>query len=199
MNIPNFKILFAVSSLVFSTAIYSTSAVSHQIDHDSFTPGMGHMPMMGASQMGMMDHIPMMRDGNRGMMSHMSGMGECYKGAMEISGELGLSDQQQQKVNDIKYELHKKHWTIMGRMIDQQSALQKAYASERPDPKTVGAVYGQIFELKREMIEVELEARIKIKDTLTEDQRNQVKKYHSDHGGMMRGHGMMHGYGTQSN
>jgi hypothetical protein len=152
---------------------------------------MGHMPMMGGQHMGMMRDIPMMGGRHMGMIGHMPMLGGCHGGIAGLTGDLGLNSQQQQKANDIKFELRKKHWEIMGRMIDQQAALQNAYASERPDPKTVGGVYSQIFELKRQMIEVALEASNKLMDILTEDQRNQVRKMHQGHSGMMQGQGMM--------
>ena len=53
---------------------------------------------------------------------HMGMMGK-YKG-------LGLSDEQKQQMSDIQHKLRKKHWEIMGQMIDQQAALQKAHAGE---------------------------------------------------------------------
>ena len=122
----------------------------------------------------------------------MSMMGK-YKG-------LGLSDEQKQQMNDIQHGLRQKHWEIMGQMIDQQAALQKAYAGDRPDPKAVGAVYGQIFDLRRQMIEAALEAKNSARDVLTEEQLAQMKKRKHQSGMMQQGQGgMMQDQGSQAN
>ena len=139
--------------------------------------GGGHMGMMG-NKMGGGGHMGMMGD----MMSgggHMGRMGK-YKG-------LGLSDEQTQQMRDIQYKLRKMHWEIMGQMIDQQAALQKAYTGDRPDPAAVGAVYGKLFDLKRQMIEASLTAKNSTRDVLTEEQRVQMKKSKHKRGCMMQG------------
>lgn len=178
--------LAAAGALMLSAAVFSTPAASHQTQGQCDSMEMGHMSMMSEGHMGMMGHMPMMGGGHMGMMSR-------YKG-------LGLSDEQQQKINDIQHGLRKKHWEIMGQMIDQQAALQKAYSENRPDPKTVGAVYGKIFDLKRQMIEAALAAKNGVMDALTEEQLAQMKKMHHRHHEMTSGqHGMMHGQGNQSN
>ncbi len=109
------------------------------------------------------------------------GMGK-YKG-------LGLSDEQKEQLRDIQHKLRKKHWELMGQMIDEQAALQKAHAGDRPDPATVGAVYGRMFDLKRQMIEARLAAKNSSKDVLTEEQRAQMKKRKHKRRGMMQGQG----------
>lgn len=198
MNKLHLKKLAATGALLLSTLAVSLPALSHQGDgtsnpgRGSHAMGMGQMPMMGAGGMGMMQnmtgagHMGMMQNmmggGHMGMMGNMMGK---YRG-------LGLSDEQKQQMNDIQHGLRKEHWEIMGQMIDQQAALQKAYAGHRPDPKAVGAVYSRIFDLKRQMIEAALMAKNSAKDVLTEEQRTQMQK---------RKHqcGMMQGQGGQTN
>ena len=102
----------------------------------------------------------------------------------------------------------------MGPMIDLHAELHKAYAEERPDPKAIGATYGKIFDLKRQMIEATLEAKNASKDVLTEEQLAKMKEMKQRRRGMMRGPGgmmrgpggmmrgqggMMQGQGGQSN
>ena len=177
--------LAAASVLTLSISTFSLPTLSHQNDGDGTQAHMGmmgQMPMMGGGHMGMMGQMPMMGGGHMGMMHR-------YKG-------LGLSDEQKQQMNDSQHKLRKKHWEIMGQMIDQQAALRKAYANHRPDPKAVGAVYGQIFDLKRQVIEAALDAKNSIKDVLTEEQLAQLKKMRHQGGGMMQGQGgMMQGQG----
>ena len=135
--------------------------------------GGGHMGMMGGDHMGMMGD--MMAGGHMGMMS-------------EIKG-LGLSDEQKQQMGDIQHKLRKRHWELMGPMIDQQAALKKAYAGDRPDPAAIGAVYGQIFDLKRQMIEARIVAKNSSMDVLTVEQAVKMKemKKNKHQGGMTHG------------
>lgn len=181
----NLRMLAAASALLFG-GVFPATVISHQKDNDGGAMELGHKSMMSGDHMGMMDHMPMMGGGH-------------HRGMMGIYRELDLNAEQQQKINDIEYGLRKKHWEIMGQMIDQQAALQKAYATDRPDPKTVGSVYSQIFDLKRQMIEAALEAKNGMMDVLTEDQLAQMRKMRHGHGGMTHGHGMMHGQGVQDN
>ena len=205
MNKPHLKKLAAAGALMLSVTAFSLSALSHQGGQGGAV-GMGQMPMMGSGGMmqNMMGGMPMMGGGHMGMMGGMPMMGGGHMGIMGKYKGLGLSDEQKQQMTDIQHKLRKKHWEIMGQMIDQQVALQKAHAGDRPDPKAVGAVYSQIFDLKRQMIEASLEAKNSANDVLTEEQLAQMKKMKHQrgmmHGGMMQGHGgMMQGEGSQAN
>ena len=163
------KVFVAAAALMLGASTLSMATFSHQGcgGHKGTRGGGGHMGMMGGG-------------------GHMMNK---YKG-------LGLSQEQEQQMIDVHHELRKKHWALMGQMIDQQAALQKAYATDRPDPATVGVVYGQIFDLKRQMIEASLKADNNAKEVLTEEQLAQMKKMKHQRGGMMQGHGgMMHGHG----
>ena len=203
MNKPRLKTLAAASMLMLSASAISLPTFAQQQSTGMMGSG-GSMGMMGGGHMGMMgggDHM--------GMMGNMMG-GGGHMGMMNKYKGLGLSDEQKQQMSDIKYKLRKEHWAIMGQMIDQHAALQKAYAGERPDPAAVGAVYGKIFDLKRQMIEARLAAKNSAKDVLTEEQRAQMKKMKHKRGGMMHGQdgkmqgqncqgGMMQGQGDQTN
>ena len=222
MNKPQLKKLAAAGMLLLGTAALSLPALSHQ-DSMSMKGSGGSMGMMGGGHMGMMgggDHMGMMGNmmgggGHMGMMGNMMG-GGGHMGMMGMMGMmdkykgLDLSDEQKQQMSDIKYKLRKEHWAIMGQMIDQHAALQKAYAGEPPDPAAVGAVYGKIFDLKRQMIEARLKSKNSAKDVLTEEQRAKMKEMKHKRGGMMQGQGgkmqgqncqggMMQGQGGQTN
>ena len=176
MNKPRLKKLAAAGMLMLSASAISLPTFAQQ-------QSMGMMGnMMGGDHMGMMGN--MMGGGHMGMK-------DKYKG-------LGLSDEQKQQMSDIQFKLRKEHWAIMGQMIDQQAALQKAYAGDRPDPTAVGAVYGKIFDLKRQMIEARLASKNSAKDVLTEEQRARMKNMKHKPGGMMQGRGgKMHGQNCQ--
>jgi len=177
MNKPRLKKLAAVAMLTLSATALSLPASSHQ-QSKGMMGGGGHMGMMNNKMGG----------GHMGMMGNMMGGG--HMGRMGKFKGLDLSDEQKAKMSEIRYKLRKKHWEIMGPMIDQQAALHKAYAGDRPDPAAVGAVYGKIFDLKRQMIEARLTAKNSSMDVLTEEQRAQMKKMNHKGGGMMQGQGM---------
>ena len=100
-----------------------------------------------------------------------------------------MSDEQEQQIDDIQHKLRKEHWALMGQMIDVEAELRKAHAADRPDPKAIGAVYGKMFDIKRQMIEAVLEARNNAKDVLTEEQLEKMRKMKHKHRGMMQGQG----------
>ncbi len=185
MNKPRLKKLVAVGMLALSTTAFSLPALSHQESTGMMGNKMsgGHMGMMGGGHMGMMGN--MMGGGHMGMMGKFKG--------------LDLSEEQKAKMSEIRYKLRKKQWEIMGPMIDQQAALHKTYAGNRPDPAAVGAVYGKIFDLKRQMIEARLAAKNSAMDVLTEEQLARMKMMKHKGGGMMHGQdGMMHNQGSPS-
>jgi hypothetical protein len=174
--------------LVIFATIVSSPAFSHQLDNPSNSDADGYsmdLRQMRDGHSGMMDN--MMRDGHMSMMHEM--MDGDTMGMMGQHNRIGLSDDQIQKMNDIQHTLRKKHWELMGPMIDQKAALKKAYANERPDPEVVGAIYGQIFDLKRQMIEARLDAKNSLRDILTEDQIQQMSKMNHRQGGMMKDQG----------
>jgi Spy/CpxP family protein refolding chaperone len=157
------KKYIATSALILSAAVFSLPAFSQQ-SHGSDTSGGGSSAGMGQKMGG----------GHSGMMVKFKG--------------LGLSDEQKAEIGDIQYKLHKQHWVLMGPMIDQLHALKKGRAGDRPDPAAVGAVYGKIFDLKRQMIEAGIAAKNSSMDVLTEEQAARMKEMKKKHqGGMMQG------------
>ena len=149
--------------------------------------GYGMQPgMMGGY--GMM-HSPGMM-GGEGMMHgpKMMGMGPVWM--------LDLTDEQRAEISKLRGELRKKQWATMGQVIDEREKLFELYSADNPDPKEVGAVYGKIFDLRRQMIEAAIDTRNRTRTILTQEQRSQLDQWR--HGwrtgpggpGMM-GHGMM--------
>ncbi|MFC1681695.1 Spy/CpxP family protein refolding chaperone, partial [Pseudomonadota bacterium] len=215
-------------ALMLSTSALSLPAVSQQTPGPCGTGGgsgtmsKGQMPMMGGGHMGMMGdkmgggHMGMMGGtmggGHMGMMGDMMGgghmgmmgdmMGGGHMGMMKKFKMLGLTEEQEIKIDDIQHQLHKQHWAIMGQMIDVKAELRRVHAGDPPDAKAIGAVYGKMFDLKRQMIETTIEAKNNATGVLTEAQAAQMKnmkqrrKMMHSQGGMMQGQGgMMQGQG----
>lgn len=132
--------------------------------------GMGHG--MGPGMMG----------GYYGMGPGMMGNGYGYgmhPGTMgtEPLEMLNLTDAQRSKIAQIRDNVRKKNWPLMGQMMDEQSQLQQLYATETPDPKKVGEAYSKLSELRRQMIENSVEARNQMLAVLTPEQRKELDQY----------------------
>ena len=140
-------------------------------------PGMmsGHGMMRGPGMM----HGPGMM-GGEGMMygSGMMGMGPVWK--------LNLTDEQQVKINTLRDELRKKRLATMGQIMGERGKLFELYSADSLDAKKVGAVYGKIFDLRRQMIESAIDTRNRTRALLTEEQRAQLDLWRH---GWPEGHG----------
>jgi len=135
--------------------------------------GMGPMGMMG----GMMG--PGMMGGGYGGMG-MMGMGPGMMGGYGGFNGLNLSDEQRAKIDKIFDAERKQHWSVMGKMMDEQNKLRDLYAQETPDPKKVGAVYGEIAKLRQQMIEAHVQASNQMQQVLTKEQREQLRQWNRD-------------------
>ncbi len=145
-------------------------------------PGMmggGCHDMMGRGMMG-----PEMMGG--GMMG--PGMaGPSIGGGAGPLSALDLSEDQQKRINAIHDEVRKKHWSLMGEILDERAKLRDLYNADKRDPTAIGAEYQRIFDLRRQMIEAGISAHNRVEEVLTAEQRQKVRDL------MRRGYGMMGG------
>jgi Spy/CpxP family protein refolding chaperone len=138
--------------------------------------GMGPMGMGG----GMMDGMGMM-----GMGHGMMGMG--MMGGMGPFGMLNLSDEQRGKLDKIQDESRRKHWDLMGKVMDESAKLRDLYREETLDAKKIGAVYDRVFKLQREAVDASIDALNKANAVLTKEQRDEWQRMKR---GMPMGPGM---------
>ena len=139
--------------------------------------GMGHMGMMGmgSGMMGMMDSPGMM-----------GGMGRIQM--------LDLTKEQRASIHKLQNQLRRTNWDTMGKIMDESSKLSELFATDKPDSKKIGAVYGNMFNLRRQMIESKIDTHNRIDAVLTEEQHEQLEQYR--HGMGRPGYrGMRHGSG----
>lgn len=115
------------------------------------------------------------------------GMGHGMMGGMGAFGMLDLSDEQRAKINTIFDAERKQHWTVGGKLLDERIKLRDLLYADEPDPKKVGAVYGEIAKLHQQMIEAHVQAANQARAVLTAEQRDQLKQRRR---GMMGGPGM---------
>lgn len=134
--------------------------------------GMGGMGMMGGGMMG----GPGMMGGGYGMGPGMMG-GDTGMMGMGPVGMLNLSDDQRDKIEKIYDDERKKHWDVAGKMMEEQNRLRDLYQTDEPDPKKVGAVYGNIAKLRQQMVETHIQARNQIQALLTKEQREQLRQW----------------------
>jgi Spy/CpxP family protein refolding chaperone len=126
-----------------------------------YGPGYGMGPgMMGGGMMG----------GGMGPGMMGGGMGALWR--------LDLSDTQRQQVLKIQDELRRKNWEILGQQQDEQAKLRDAYfASGKRDRAAIVAAYKRIGDLRVQRIENSLDAAEKIEGVLTQQQRDQLKRW----------------------
>ncbi len=134
--------------------------------------GMGMMGMMGMGGMGSFGPGMM----GPGMMMGPAMMGWGALPAMG-PGALNLTADQRKKITAIDEGLRKRQWTLMGKMMEQAAQLHQLYQAEKRDPKKIGAAYGKLFDLKRQMIEAAVEAANRKEAVLTKEQRQRLRQW----------------------
>lgn len=129
------------------------------------------MGMGGPGHEGCMEHE------GKGMMGGHGGGGMALLGPLQ---QLDLNADQKTRVNRIELDLRKQLWSLKGKTLDAQAQLSELYAADRPDPKKIGAVYDQIFDVRRQMIEAKIDAMNRARDVLNKEQLAKLKQLHQD-------------------
>ena len=119
--------------------------------------------------------------GGYGMGPGMMGGGYGYGPGMMMGygalNGLDLSNEQRAKIDKIFDAERKQHWGIMGQMLEEQNKLRDLYNADQPDPKKVGAAYGQIAKLRQQMLETHVLASNQMQQVLTKEQREQLQQW----------------------
>lgn len=126
-------------------------------------PGQGYGPgMMGGGGMmgGMMGPY-----GREGMM----GLGPLQA--------LDLDEQQIGKINQIRDELRRKSWNAMGKLQDEQAQMRDLFLAEKRDPAAIGKQSMKIAELRRQLLEAQIDAHNRIEALLSKEQKAQLRSY----------------------
>lgn len=101
---------------------------------------------------------------------------------------LALSDSQRAEINTFADQLRKKHWALMGKIMDEQTKLRDLVSASEPDPKAVGAAYAAISKLRQEMLEAHVQATNQARAVLTKEQREQYDNWRREGRGFRPGH-----------
>ncbi|MEN6585368.1 MAG: Spy/CpxP family protein refolding chaperone [Sulfuricella sp.] len=137
-------------------------------------PGM----MMGQGMMGQgMMGQGMMGQGmmGQGMMGQ-GMMGQGMGGGMGRMAMLDLSDAQIDQVEKIQTEAMKRQRGLMRQMWDEQEKMSDLYDAEVRDPAAIGKAFSNISDLRRQALEVHIDAENKMAAVLTKEQRAQLRR-----------------------
>ncbi len=121
--------------------------------------GMGH-GMMGGYGMG------------HGMMGPMGrGMMGCY-----WTKDIGLTEEQEDRINKIQDETRRAHWTVMGAMMDQRAKLRDLYSAPKQDTAAIDEANKTAGNLHQQMYEISVEAQKRMQAVLTKEQQEKLHK-----------------------
>jgi len=104
------------------------------------------------------------------------GMGPGMMGG--YGGMLNLSEAQRKKIENIQHGMRKSHFALMEQIIAEREKLPELFSSETLDAKKIGAVYGRIFAIQRQMIESGIAMHNQMNSVLTKEQREQIQQWH---------------------
>ena len=114
----------------------------------------------------------------RGMMDGTGrGGGKEFLGPLRM---LGLNPDQRSRIKKIELDLRKQLYSLKGNTLDSEAQLYDLYSAEKPDPKKIGAVYGKIFDVRRQMIEARIDAMNRAHDVLSKEQLAKLKQLQQD-------------------
>lgn len=128
-------------------------------------PGMMGGYGMGPGMMGGYGTGPGMMGGGMGPGMMGGGYGKGPQGMPELTSE------QQTKITKIHEETRKKHWELMGMVMEEQARLRALYDAPKPDSAAINNTHKKISELQRRMYEASVDAHKNMESILTQDQK----------------------------
>lgn len=133
---------------------------------------------MGAGMMGGYGMGPGMMGGGYGMgpgmMGGGQGMGPGMMGGGCGMGPQGLSDlsaDQRTRIAKIQDETRRKHWELMGKVMDEQARLRDLHDAPKRDSDAIANTRKKISELQRQMYEASADAHKRMEAVLTKEQQ----------------------------
>lgn len=160
---------------VFATASTTALAAPPQSSAPAGRPGWGYG--MGPGMMGGYGGGYGMGPGMMGGYNGGSGMGPGMMGGYGWEPGLGLSAEQQAKINRIQDETRHAHWTLMGSMMDQRAKLRDLYAAPKRDQSAIDEANKTLGKMQRQMYDSSVAARKRIDAVLTKEQRDKLRSY----------------------
>jgi len=113
-------------------------------------------------------------------------MGPGMMGGYGYGPALDLTEQQQAKIAQIQEDFRKKQWDLAAKMDAEQAKLNEIYYSGKRDPAAIDNQYKKIYDLRRQMIQIQVDAQNRMDAVLTPEQKERLRGYYGGRGGMMR-------------
>jgi Spy/CpxP family protein refolding chaperone len=134
-------------------------------------PGMMGGYGMGPGMMGGYGMGPGMMGGD--------GMGPGMMGGhgMGLNRIPDLTPDQRGKINKIQDDTRKKHWELMGQMMDEQARLRDLYEAPKQDSAAISNSHKKISELQRRMYESSADAHKRMEGVLTKEQQEKSWRF----------------------
>jgi Spy/CpxP family protein refolding chaperone len=136
----------------------------------------------GAGMMGGYGMGPGMMNGydmGPGMMGGY-GMGSGMMGGGWGLGPQGLPDlsaDQRTKIGKIQDETRRKHWELMGQVMEEQARLRDLYTAPKRDSDAIANTHKKISELQRRMYESAADAHKRMESVLTKEQQEKSWRF----------------------
>jgi len=111
----------------------------------------------------------------------MGGFGPGGMGAMMGHGRalwsLDLDDTQRQQLRELQRQQRQQHWSLMGQMHEAMEALASEWSpeSETRDRAAILAAYDRLAQLRRQLLEAQLDAADQVDKILTPEQRETLR------------------------
>jgi Spy/CpxP family protein refolding chaperone len=90
------------------------------------------------------------------------------------AGVLGLSDEQQQRIDGMQRERAREHWQLMQQMRQEGRELMQLQRSPDADPDAIAEAHERFSTTQREMLRMQAETRRAMRGILTEEQRQRL-------------------------
>lgn len=106
---------------------------------------------------------------------------------MRMVWNLNLDEKQRSKIRALQRDVRSKALAVDDKIEDISDKLFSLYREDKRDSKAIGKVYSEIFDLRRQKIEMMIDYGNKIEEVLDDKQRAQLKKYRfNPHWGAMQ-------------
>ncbi|HSG56771.1 MAG TPA: periplasmic heavy metal sensor, partial [Paracoccaceae bacterium] len=108
------------------------------------------------------------------------GMGHGMMGGGWGMGPEGLSDltaEQRTQIAKIRDETRKKHWDLMGKMMDEQARLRDLYDAPKRDSDAIANAHKKVSELQRRIYEDAADAHKRMESVLTKEQQEKSWRF----------------------
>ena len=147
----------------------------------SFVGDALHYGMGGYGHHGYLDHMAgpgMMRGGSAGLHSMHHGVttipGLSMMSLLEYDN-FEFSDEQRRRFREIRQQISEDRRELLDRLYDEQRKMDDLLRAEDPDPQLAGQQYARCTDLRRKILELEINEWRRIDEVLTEEQRDELR------------------------